>query len=278
MPWMEELWKLDKGGGSMKRKNYEICTELSMSLFHFRFFLGVLLLVLVFLAAAYPFRASLIEAGGSKEGPSWIVVFVYSISSDRSLLFLPLAVPLAAAQKAQEELKSRYTIFLISRAGRKNYLIGKAAGAALSGGIMVGAAFGIVLAVCWGWCAEIPNMSIPAAEAVYSVSGGYPLLTPISLIPGFICGFLNGALWALTGSAVSVLTRNHYLGYAVPFVLYYVLTVFQERYYERIYFLSPRQWAYPSYYSPGVCVVILLILGAAVSLLLVKVIGRRLAG
>ena len=121
-------------------------------------------------------------------------------------------------------------------------------------------------------------MSIPAAEAVYSVSGGYPLLTPISLIPGFICGFLNGALWALTGSAVSVLTRNHYLGYAGPFVLYYVLTVFQERYYERIYFLSPRQWAYPSYYSPGVCVVILLILGAAVSLLLVKVIGRRLAG
>ena len=153
---MEELWKLDKGGGSMKRKNYEICTELCMSLFHFRFFLGMLLLVLVFLAAAYPFRASLIEAGGSKEGPSWIVVFVYSISSDRSLLFLPLAVPLAAAQKAQEELKSRYTIFLISRAGRKNYLIGKAAGAALSGGIMVGAAFGIVLAVCWGWCAAFP--------------------------------------------------------------------------------------------------------------------------
>ena len=52
-------------------------------------------------------------------------------------------------------------------------------------------------------------MSIPAAEAVYSVSGGYPLLTPISLIPGFICGFLNGALWALTGSAVSAVSYTH---------------------------------------------------------------------
>ena len=75
-----------------------------------------------------------------------------------------------------------------------------------------------------------------------------------------------------------MLTRNHYLGYAVPFILYYVLTVFQERYYDKFYILSPRQWAYPSYFGAGVCVGILILLIAAAALFLAKLTERRLTG
>ena len=110
-------------------------------------------------------------------------------------------------------------------------------------------AYAAALAVIVPWCAGIPDLS-----------GQETLRGIIPLIPAFLCGFLNGAFWALAGSAAAVLTRNHYLGYAVPFILYYVLTVFQERYYAKLYALSPRQWAYPSYFGAGFCAGILILL------------------
>ena len=128
-------------------------------------------------------------------------------------------------------------------------------------------AFAAALAVIAPWCAGIPDLS-----------GQETLRGSISLIPAFLCGFLNGALWALAGSTAAVLTRNHYLGYAVPFILYYVLTVFQERYYAKLYALSPRQWAYPSYFGAGFCAGILILLIAAAALLLAKLTERRLTG
>ena len=251
----------------MKKRNFEIRTEIRASVFQLRFLTGTILLVMIFLAKAFPYRAWLVESGGSLEGTPWIAVFLYSISSDTALLFLPLTVPLAAAGKAQEELKSRYVLFLTARAGKKRYLAGKIYGAALSGGAMVIAAMVILIAILIPWCADIPDLSAPMA--IQRVK---------SLFPGMVCGFLNGAFWALAGSAAAVITRNSYLGYALPFILYYVLTVFQERYYRNLFFLSPRQWAYPSRYGAGVCAGILLVLGAAAALLLGKVMERRLTG
>ena len=251
----------------MKKRNFEIRTEIRASVFQLRFLTGTILLVMIFLAKAFPYRAWLVESGGSLEGTPWIAVFLYSISSDTALLFLPLTVPLAAAGKAQEELKSRYVLFLTARAGKKRYLEGKIYGAALSGGAMVIAAMVILIAILIPWCADIPDLSAPMAMQSVKI-----------LFPGMVCGFLNGAFWALAGSAAAVITRNSYLGYALPFILYYVLTVFQERYYRNLFFLSPRQWAYPSRYGAGVCAGILLVLGAAAALLLGKVMERRMTG
>lgn len=251
----------------MKKRNFEIMTEIRASVFQLRFLTGTILLVMIFLAKAFPYRAWLVESGGSLEGTPWIAVFLYSISSDTALLFLPLTVPLAAAGKAQEELKSRYVLFLTARAGKKRYLAGKIYGAALSGGAMVIAAMVILIAILIPWCADIPDLSAPMAMQSVKI-----------LFPGMVCGFLNGAFWALAGSAAAVITRNSYLGYALPFILYYVLTVFQERYYRNLFFLSPRQWAYPSRYGAGVCAGILLVLGAAAALLLGKVMERRMTG
>ena len=241
-------------------------SELKVSLLNRRFFCGIVLIFIAVLVVAHPYRAFLTESGGSVEGPAWMAVFTYGVSSERTLLFLPLFVPLGAAGDVQEELKSRYAVFLVSRAGKKNYLVGKILGAALSGGLTVMAAFAAALAVIVPWCVGIPDLS------------GQELQGILPLLPAVLCGFLNGAFWALAGSAAAVLTRNHYLGYAVPFILYYVLTVFQERYYDKYYILSPRQWAYPSYFSAAVCVGMLIILIAAAGLLLMKLTERRLTG
>lgn len=73
----------------------------------------------------------------------------------------------------------------------------------------------------------------------------------------FLRLFLNGAFWALIGGTSAVITKNRYMSYAVPFILYYVLTVFQERYYQKAFFLSPRYWAASIYYNDIFCIAIL---------------------
>ena len=94
-------------------------SELKVSLLNRRFFCGIVLIFIAVLAVAHPYRAFLTESGGSAEGPAWMAVFTYGVSSERTLLFLPLFVPLGAAGDVQEELKSRYAVFLVSRAGKK---------------------------------------------------------------------------------------------------------------------------------------------------------------
>lgn len=91
----------------------------------------------------------------------------------------------------------------------------------------------------------------------------------------FIRLFLNGALWSLCGSLTAVLTKNKYLSCAVPFILYYVLTVFQERYYRNYFFLSPKQWASPAYYGNGFCLLALLLISSLLALALRKCVVRR---
>ena len=103
-------------------------SELKVSLLNRRFFCGIVLIFAAVLAVAHPYRAFLTESGGSVEGPAWMAVFTYGVSSERTLLFLPLFVPLGAAGDVQEELKSRYAVFLVSRAERRTIWPGRSWG------------------------------------------------------------------------------------------------------------------------------------------------------
>ena len=114
-------------------------------------------------------------------------------------------------------------------------------------------------------CRNIPTLNtLQNISEVISITG-----------IGFIRLFLNGALWSLCGSLTAVLTKNKYLSCAVPFILYYVLTVFQERYYRNYFFLSPKQWASPAYYGNGFCLLALLLISSLLALALRKCVVRR---
>lgn len=181
------------------------------------------------------------------------------------MLFFPLLVPLATAADIQEELHSRYAWFLINRIGKRNYIWMKSFGVAFTGGAISVSAAGIALVVFIVICRNIPTLNtLQNISEVISITG-----------IGFIRLFLNGALWSLCGSLTAVLTKNKYLSCAVPFILYYVLTVFQERYYRNYFFLSPKQWASPAYYGNGFCLLALLLISSLLALALRKCVVRR---
>jgi hypothetical protein len=92
--------------------------------------------------------------------------------------------------------------------------------------------------------------------------------------------FLSGAFWSLVGFTMSALTMNRYMAYASPFILYYVLIILHERYFDKLYVLYPKEWLFPSdAWVMGSFGVILLLaeLTAAISLAFAVTARRRLA-
>ena len=58
--------------------------------------------------------------------------------------------------------------------------------------------------------------------------------------------FASGAFWSLTGLTFAALTNSKYMAYASPFVLFYLLIILYERYFDRLFVLYPREWLNPS--------------------------------
>ena len=92
--------------------------------------------------------------------------------------------------------------------------------------------------------------------------------------------FFSGAFWSLTGFTFAAMTQSKYMAYASPFILYYVLIILHERYFEDLYVLYSKEWLFPSDYwvLGGFGVIILLtILSAIMSLCFTIIAKRKLA-
>ena len=243
--------------------------EIKDSLKNIRFLAGVLLVLGAALVVGRPYARQLMQHGYSMEGPGWFAAYRYCTCSFQVLLFIPIAAAFAAGDKTERELRSRFALFSYSRSGKRNYLLGKAAGAVVSGGLTVLLAWLILLAVFL--------ISVGNAVEMGDIQLYTPTFLATEILVSLLCGFLNGALWAVVGSLAAVVTHNHYLAFAVPFILYYVLSVFQERYYRGLTFLSPRYWASPVFFGNVFSIVTLFVLCLAGSLALMESVRRRIA-
>ena len=232
-----------------------------------RFVLGILLIVIVVLISEHEMLQKIADTGGSAEGPGWFVAYTYCMNSINMLLFVPIAVAFAGGENAETELHSRFFLFSYIRSGKMEYLIGKATGLLISGGLTAFLAMALLLVICILRFGQYP----PLIDGNYDIA---VLILTVSV--SFLRLFLNGAFWALIGGLAAVITRNRYMAYAVPFILYYVLTVFQERYYQKKFFLSPRYWAASIYYNEIFCITILAVGTSLTALIFMYAIERRL--
>lgn len=245
-----------------------VWVEAKNSVCNLRFLVGVFLIVVVALLSVGTMLKKIADTGSSPEGPGWFVAIMYCMNSINTLMFIPIAVSFAAGENAEEELRSRFFMFSYIRTGKKQYLFGKAVGLCISGGLMVCFAMMILLGISIIGFGRFPAMG--GVEAgIFELCGTTAL--------SFLRIFLNGALWALVGGFAAVVTRNRYMAYAVPFIVYYVLTVFQERYYQKLYFLNPRYWATTMYYGNLFCISVLLAVTLLMAFLFIWAIKRRLA-
>ena len=165
-----------------------------------------------------------------------------------------------------DDVKSGFIKAYLPRTSVSRYIAGKAAACALSGGMALsGGALCGLLAL---WLVLLPR----TARAGAAEGQGAELAALLLML--LFCG----ALWALVGMTLSALTDSRYIAYASPFVLFYLLVILYERYYDGLFVLYPREWLDPS--PRWVCgragvAVLLAELGALAALAFARAARRR---
>lgn len=183
-------------------------------------------------------------------------------------LSLPLLCTLPYTASFLDDVKSGFIKAYLPRTSVSRYIAGKAAACALSGGMALsGGALCGLLAL---WLVLLPRTARTGAA-----EGQGAELAALLLMLLFC-----GELWALVGMTLSALTDSRYIAYASPFVLFYLLVILYERYYDGLFVLYPREWLDPSprwvYGRAGVAV-LLAELGALAALAFARAARRRLA-
>ncbi len=241
-----------------------LASDLKAGMINFRFWASMILIAITLIVVGYPYYQELVEVGNNVE-PSWFSLFRYCLFSEYVLMAITIVVPLAAGGMVEDELRSRFVLFSYYRSGKKEYIRSKYIATFLSGGLVVLFSIMIFLGICSGLLAG----SGVAEEVDIS-------FIMITVMQDVFRHFLNGGFWAVVGSLVAVCVRNRYMSFVVPFILYYVLTVFQSRYYREFPILSPRYWATPIFYQSYVCVSVLCVLLILSGYCYKAVIKRRL--
>lgn len=118
------------------------------------------------------------------------------------------------------EYQSGYVKSCLSRTGVAGYILGKFFACGFSGGLLE-----------FSGC------------LFYQLTAGKEQAGNLNL---FLV-FLSGMLWAVCGAVLAAWANNRFMAYGGPFVLYYLLVILYERYFEKLYCLYPYEWMAPKH-------------------------------
>lgn len=160
-----------------------------------------------------------------------------ALSSEAMTLALPILCALPYTASFIDDVKSGFIKEYLPRATVTRYIAGKAVACAVSGGLVL--AVGILIAYGFAALLFLPMEAYPQMGAEAPNYFGHLMETALMF-------FASGAFWSLTGLTFATLTNSRYMAYASPFVLFYVLIILYERYFDKLFVLYPREWLNPS--------------------------------
>ena len=160
-----------------------------------------------------------------------------ALVSDGMILALPILAALPFTASFVDDVKSGFVKFNLHRTSRREYISGKCVACALSGGLVL--ALGIIAAYVISALMFLP-MEAPLPKDAESPVYFTEIMGKVLLF------FYSGAFWSVVGLAFATLANSKYMAYASPFVIYYVLIILYERYFDKLYVLYPKEWTDPS--------------------------------
>ncbi len=167
-----------------------------------------------------------------------ITMIMSALKSDITAFAVPIICTLPCSASYVDDLKSGFIKQYLPRAGTGGYISGKLLACGISGGLVL---FLGVLA------------AYPLAALVYTpmeaAAAGQEVLPYLGEVMGNASMFFfAGMFWSLMGLCLAGATKSRYMAYAAPLVLYYLLIIIYERYFNQLYVLYPREWLNPSDY------------------------------
>lgn len=160
-----------------------------------------------------------------------------ALKSDWITLTIPILCALPFTTAFVDDIKSGFIKQYLHRSGTSAYIKGKLIACGLSGGLIL--FFGILFTYGVFYLVFTPMELALSAEEIAS-----PLFAEVLTKAATL--FFPGAFLSLTGFVFSAITMNKYMSYASPFIIYYILIILNERYFENLYMLYPKEWLNPS--------------------------------
>lgn len=205
-----------------------------------RFLATVVVLFGVLLFVSHPYVEQLRQDTSLREaGAAWINVTRYGFVQEYFLMGVAVLSPISGGSILETELKNRFIIFSLPRSNMRKYILSKYINALLSGAMGVFSScilFSVFNCILFaGYGGEVKSMFVVL------------LLDLLRLA-------LYGGAWAIVGSIGAVLCGNIHVISIFALVLYYVPTVFQQRYYRKLHYLSPKEWGAPIHFSNIQCI------------------------
>lgn len=160
-----------------------------------------------------------------------------ALSSDAMTLALPIVAALPYTSSFVDDVKSGFVKVYLPRTTTNGYILGKLSACGISGGLAL--SLGILTAY------GVSALLFTPMEAVLTEGAEVPAYFG-ELMGKVLLFFCSGVFWALVGLLFATLTNSKYMAYASPFVIYYVLIILYERYFDALYVLYPKEWLLPS--------------------------------
>ena len=250
-------------------------TEMRRGICSWKFAGSIVLILLMGLAGAgesFSVAEPYLQIDGSLDGlkqAGWILLQGIS-QSDLFLIAVSMTAAFSYASVFYEEAENRFVLMSLSRTSYKSYIGMKVFVTAVSGGCCVICAFCLQIIFCI-------FAAFSSSEFFGEFMGYLGQHMLFSLVQWVGLAALSGAFWAVTGGISAVVMKSRYMAYMAPFILYYILSEFQSRYYPELYFLSPKEWVVSKYLSVGIRYGILITAVCLAGGIYAAVVRRRVA-
>lgn len=140
-------------------------------------------------------------------------------SSELFRMSVPVMVSIPYSTAWLDEYQNGFVKEYLPRCGKVSYILGKFFACGMSGGALLSASVFLVRQL----------------EAGENEAGNIFLI------------FLSGMFWAVVSAALAAAANSRYVAYGGAFVLYYMLVILYERYFQSLYCLYPVEWYAPEH-------------------------------
>ena len=253
----------------LRMRIYSVSSDIKRALGSKGFLLGIVGMVIMIIIASLSGVLSILDSGVALPNGYHGKMILDALISDDVTLAIPILCTLPFTASFVEDIKSGFIKQYLPRSGIKNYIKGKLIACGLSGGLVL--FLGIVISYGLFSLVFTPMELALVKDQVTQPYFAQVLMSAATL-------FLSGILWSLLGFTFAALTMSSYMAYASPFIIYYVLIIIHERYFEKLYVFYPKEWLFPTGWMLGTLGVILLLaeITAVICLAFVIIAKRRM--
>jgi hypothetical protein len=249
---------------------YTIRSDIRRAVFSKGFLVGVLGLLLVIALSAVKDTVTILSNGGSIPDGYHLQIILTALYSDSVTLAIPILCSFSFTTAFVDDIKSGFIKQYLPRSGKKQYVFSKLIACFLSGGLTL--SIGMLLSYAVSMIVFLP---MEPAIKIGNISEAL-LIIFFQKVGMF---FFSGALWSLIGFTLASAALNRYLAYASSFIIYYLLIIIYERYFDTLYFIYPKEWLNPFHPWFFGCLGLILFLSAlilVVSFIFIIIARRRL--